>query len=140
MPSPRVRRLYQEARQAGYRPAEAIHAARTLLKWRAAWRMDLVELLCLDDDGFTPHEGNCCCDDPQCSAKTGPAFGVVGQFRQVETDEWTNADSIWGCTGYVDPADWRENPYVIDIMAETMAELSRAIKSRTFSQEFLPHA
>jgi hypothetical protein len=42
---------------------------------------------------------------------------------------WFKADSIWGCVGYNDVTDWRENPYALDIMDETIRQFAEAWKA-----------
>jgi hypothetical protein len=119
MASNKLRRLYFEERRlqrswrVGFAALDAYHAALTRIKWDALESLGLVRISVEDDQDFRPDDGNCCCDDPQCSAKTGPAYGQVAQYRLTEDDRWENGDSIWGLTGYDDPA---ENCYTIDLM------------------------
>lgn len=134
-----LRETYREVRTvSNYTPGtnavRCLSQARTLLKWRAAERAGYVKLDVEEDQDFQPDEGNCCCEDPDCSAKTGPAFGTVGRYRQDHPlagriPTWEQADSVWGHTGYADPGDWRENPYVLDIMAETLEALAISRKA-----------
>jgi hypothetical protein len=106
-------------------------AAVTLRKWWALEDAGYVRLTCEDDTDFVPGEGNCCCDDPECSAKTGPAYGSVGEYRLDPEDEdgWVVADSVWGHTGYRDVLDPFENPYILDIMAGTIEAFKKDRKA-----------
>lgn len=128
----RTRRYYREGRKAGYRASEALSVARVLTKWHAAEWAGYVQLREEDD---TDYEGFCDCDDPKCSAKTGPAYGSIGEYR-IDPDPdphfpgWEVADSVWGHTGYRDVLDPWENPYVVDIMQETLDALKAALRDR----------
>jgi hypothetical protein len=133
MISQATRRLYDRFRKAGCGAQESLRSARILRKWNALDRLGAVRIRIEDDEDFTPDEDNCCCEDPRCSARTGPAYGTVGEYRTDWHDRgswhlddgdhssvWVHADSVWGHTGYRDPADPVENCYVIGIMAETI--------------------
>jgi hypothetical protein len=126
MASTRRRDLYLEARKAGYRPAHALHAARTLLKWRALERMGYVRLIA-EPDEHCSHDDLCDCDNPDCPDRNAEVWGSVGQYRidpdQGDDDGWEYGDSVWGHVGYRNVLDWRENPYITDIMAGTIGEL-----------------
>jgi hypothetical protein len=99
-------------------------AALTLIKWDAAERAGFVRLRYEWDQDFDPAEY------PDCDFGEDPeAFGSIGEYRlDTDSDEWVHADSVWGHVGYLDVIDWRENPYVIDIMRETLDQFNTARK------------
>lgn len=53
-------------------------------------------------------------------------WGVVGQYRLYDNDQWENANS---CSGFVG-SEWKDSGCDMDIMAETVEALRDALKSR----------
>lgn len=51
-------------------------------------------------------------------------YGVIAEFRADRSDEWEQADSVWGCAGYNDPSSPFENCYVIDLMRAALKQLT----------------
>ncbi len=49
--------------------------------------------------------------------------GIVGEYRVSESEQWENADSVWGFVG----DDWKNSGYDTDIMASTIAALKGAV-------------
>lgn len=67
-------------------------------------------------------------------------WGLCGSFRVHPNHPWSPGDSIWGIIG----DDIEDNPYRVDIMAETLGELRAALRSRCpqcrFPRALGPHA
>lgn len=126
------------------RPSDRYHhdSARTLCQWGALEELGLVRLIAEPDldyewDGDGP--------DP-CPGEE--AFGSVGQYRLdllnpdrptvfpfgEDDRNWVDADSVWGHVGYRDCLDWRENPYVLDIMRGTIDAFRAAWKDHVHHQ------
>jgi hypothetical protein len=130
MASVRLRRLYQHERKhpsgrIGYEAVDAWSRAKVRLQWDALERLDLVMLQVEADWDFRSDDGNCCCDDPMCSAKTGPAYGLVSQYRISDRSAWQQGASVWGITGEDDPIQGHCAP---DIMSETLDAFKAARK------------
>jgi hypothetical protein len=130
MASARLRRLYQHERKhpsgrIGYEAVDAWSRAKVRLQWDTLEALGLVRLRLEDDEDYEARQDNCDCDDPECSAKTGPAYGQIGEYRITDRAAWQHGDSIWGLTGYNDPA---QNCYTPDIMSETLDAFKAARK------------
>lgn len=79
--------------------------------WRYEW---------CDDPDF---EAYCACDDPACTAKTGPAYGCV-----LTIDGEQHA-SLWGIT-FAKGKDFANDPYGRVIQAELASEALHDIERR----------
>jgi hypothetical protein len=145
--SPSLRKLFREVRRSpiGHCVSPSVPYARdcavTLTKWRALESIGAVRLRAEADTDWEP---GCDCGDPDCASNNpeSEAFGSIGEFRTDfdnpdwypgDTDDeslpWVSADSVWGHVGYRDVLDWRDNPYIIDVMAETIAAFCAAWKA-----------
>jgi hypothetical protein len=135
-----VRSNYHRFRRAGWRADEAIRAARILARWDEAEGEGWVRLQAIPDEDWTIKDNGCSCGDPACRRRERDAFerhgawGVVGEYG-IDIPEpsgplagcltetrWHHADSCWGFVGF-DVLNPLENPYVVDIMAETLEAL-----------------
>lgn len=98
----------------------------TLRQWDALESLGFVRLRSEWDWDFNPsdYDDGVFDDDDE-------AYGSIGEFR-LDADDctWVVADSCWGHVGYRDVLDWRENCYILDIMAETIAAFKEAWKAR----------
>jgi hypothetical protein len=137
MASQTLRNLYRQARKAqvgwivGESALSAWRAARILRQWDALECLGLVRLRDEWDEHYE-WEGdgaNPCPDEP--------AYGSIGEYRLPGEEpytafddevEWEHGDSVWGHVGYRDVLDWRENPYILDVMSETIAQFRAAWK------------
>jgi hypothetical protein len=151
MASIALKSLYRNARKAqvgcivGEHALSAWRAARILRKWGALETIGAVRLRAESDDTWEPID--CDCGDPRCKMNdpNSEAFGLIGEHRTDFADmgewsyslasmtgpwgPWFKADTIWGCVGYNDVTDWRENEYALDIMDETIRQFAAAWKA-----------
>lgn len=113
----------------GFNAKQALQAARTLASWEDSEAQGLVRLRCeIDTDA----------DVSWMDAKQwdGMAYGSIGEYRLPECEccglqsDWMVASSVWGHIGYNDVLDPFENCYIVDIMAETLDALERALDAR----------
>lgn len=127
---------YTEARKAGYYAKHAYSVARTLVRWDELEYMGLVKIEAKVDiepydpgdceDGYTNQFGRRVSAEEskkelwELIERTG-VWGVCGSAKI--DGEWQHTDSVWGCAGYENVLDWRENWYVPDIMQSTMDAL-----------------
>jgi hypothetical protein len=149
MASTILRKLYREARAAdtgcivGEHALSAWRAAHILRKWDALESLGYVQIRAEHDNNWEP---DCDCGEDDCPNHNpdSEALGVIGEFLIPSIVEdynthgcrplfdnpkyWTHADSVWGCVGYRDATDWKENVYVLDIMAETIGTFRAAWK------------
>lgn len=140
MISNRIRNLYREARKAGscrvgFAAVEALDTAYTLAKWEVLAELGYVRLIAepdddadlswIDQDRYSDSDRERFRDD----VETNGVWGSIGEFRlDPDSEDWQTADSVWGHTGYRNVLDWRENPYVLDIMDETIRQFRDAWK------------
>ena len=127
------RKIYAEARVAGYRPVDAWRVAKTVEHWRHAEAAGHVRLLGIEEtDSYFDVYGK---PEPyvngygrRVSAAEAEAeqlkllerWGCVAVMGQVYVSgRWESMDSISMCV-YEDALDWRQNWYVPDIMATTL--------------------
>ena len=163
MASARLRKLYRDARKHLGRCVSpsvpyCMRVARTLAQWSALESLGLVRISAEEDEDAAndPDSIACSCGDPKCiqgperireTIESIGVWGVVGEFGLPDRWAgeptsifvpdclvWHHADAVWGHIGYRDCADWRENPYVIDIMDETIRQFRDAWKSRVREQ------
>jgi hypothetical protein len=148
MASIALKSLYRNARRAnvgcivGKSALSAWRAARILRKWDALETIGAVRLRAESDDTWEPI--GCDCGDPRCKMNDprSEAYGLIGEYRTdfhrsdwypSDTDDdslpWESADSVWGCVGYNNVTDWRENEYALDIMAGTIRQFAAAWKA-----------
>lgn len=126
-----VARYYRRFRRSypfmlvGHNAQQALSAAKTLARFERLESMGLVRLDTRSDDSHN-------WDDEEERKRYGDdgAWGVIGQWRMGEDDQWHHADSIWGCVGYNDVTSPYENGYVIDIMGQTIDALRQALSHR----------
>jgi cytochrome c553 len=97
-------------------------SAVVLRKWQALEALDLVRLRAEQDTEYDPSEWE---DEPA----DAEAYGSIGEFRLDTDADWEHADSVWGHIGYRNVLDWRENAYILDVMAATIAALRDASKA-----------
>ena len=102
--------------------------ARIVHRWRTLMALDYVQLRCEPDEDFdrSYFEQGVFNEDDE-------AFGSIGEFcldPDSSRKRWHNADSVWGHVGYKNVQNWKENPYIVDIMDVTMEQLRRAWKER----------
>jgi hypothetical protein len=143
MASIALKSLYRNARSAnvgcivGESALSAWRAARILRKWDALKTIGAVRLRAEHDPDCDPTEFGGSADDE--------AYGSIGEHRTDFADmgewayslasmtgpwgPWHHADSVWGHVGYRDVLDWRENPYILDIMDETIRQFAAAWKA-----------
>jgi len=57
-------------------------------------------------------------------------YVVSGQYRLDDDSPWITADSIGNTAGYRDASDPFENPYVPDIISNTLAVMKDALRNR----------
>lgn len=132
MASIALRQFYRNARSAGTTQCvvgesalSAWRAARILRKWDALETIGAVRVRAEFDQDCDPTEFGGSADDE--------AFGSIGEYRtDFATPDWypgdidsvlpawNTADSVWGHVGYRNVLDWRENAYILDIMASTI--------------------
>ena len=104
--------------------ANCLHAARTVLLWERLEAAGLVRLSVEPDDSYDWSE-----EERERYGSDG-AWGVVGSYRTGERGEWEHGDSVWGFVGYASVDSPTENPYVIDIMTQTIEALRTALRRR----------
>jgi len=153
----RLTREYRTFRAHGEPASRALDAARTCLLWGRLSDLGMVRLEVRPDDSYDWSDerererfgedgawgvvgeyrvparmGNS--DD--LTTVYGDDSAVVerdsqGQWFRLEYEmQWEHGDSIWGCVGYQDVSSPQENPYVIDIMGETIGRLREALRGR----------
>jgi hypothetical protein len=132
MPSRTLYRLYREvkSRACFYDPrgqVKALYAqAVSLARFQAAERTGFVRLRCELDEDFDPRDFM---EDSDIQDSDWEAYGSIGEYRlSLDSEDWVHADSCWGHVGYRDVLDWTENPYILDIMAETLEAFRTARK------------
>jgi hypothetical protein len=134
MLSDRLVKLYRLAR-IHYGPSfpgrsalDSLNAARVLIRWQAAEQAGYLRLRAEPDFDHNPRD-YMDADDIQDS--DWDAYGSIAEYRvSLDSESWTVADSVWGHVGYRNVLDWRENPYIIDEMAECLDQF-RAARKRT---------
>lgn len=113
--------LYRRFRKAGIGgivgqdAANCLDAARTVMEWEEVESAGLVRIESRPDDSYDPTDEDL---EENSRYRRDGAWGIVGQY--FFDGKWVSADSVWGCVGYNDPGCPFDNPYVIDIMAETL--------------------
>ena len=129
-----IRHLYRQAREATYDARSALRPARIVAAFEEAEAAGDVRLVAEPDDrpydpgdmcdGYTNQYGRRVSADQAKQElvalldRTGN-WGVIAHFRN-HLGRWETADSIWGCAGYEDVTDWRQNWYVPDLMAAAL--------------------
>lgn len=137
--SPKLKALYFAVRRSpiGHCGSPSVpycyRVAVTLTKWRAAARAGYVRLRSEFDFHYNPGDYDIPDDD-----WNGEAYGTIGEFSldpdaSWDSPAWTHGDSVWGHVGYRDCLDPMENPYILDIMDETLAALASARKASVLS-------
>lgn len=140
----RLAKLYRDVRKAGVacvvgeNAAISLSIAHTLQTWRALESAGYVEIQTApeEDPDFSYLDTWEHLSEQSKERIIERAYHlgvcvVFGRFRlDPESDNWETADSIGDCQGYEDPADWRQNAYVPDIMARTIDALRTALKDR----------
>ena len=104
--------------------ANCLQAARTVLLWERLEAAGLVRLSVEADESYDWSE-----EERERYGSDG-AWGVVGGYRTLDGDGWEHGDSVWGFVGYARVDSPTENPYVVDIMAQTIDALRTALRSR----------
>jgi hypothetical protein len=150
MASIALKQLYRNARRAnvgcivGEHALSAWRAARILRKWEALETIGAVRFRAEWDETWEPID--CDCGDPRCKMNdsNSEAFGLIGEFTLdpltsdpdapvyagwEDRQDWHQADSVWGCVGYNNVTDWRENEYALQIMDETIRQFAAAWKA-----------
>jgi hypothetical protein len=129
--SPKLKALYFAVRRSpiGHCVSPSVpycyQVAVTLTKWRAAARAGYVRLRAeFDPNGWEN-------DD---TGEEDESYGSIGEYTlNPESDDWEHGGSVWGHVGYRDVLDPFENPYILDIMDETLAAMSSARKASVLS-------
>lgn len=142
--SPTLRKLFTEVRRSpiGQCVSPSVPFARdaavTLRKWDALESLGLVRLRSEHDADFNPDDYDCDFDGETT------AEGSIGEFLSPDSArfyldcdtftqsdlKWVHGDSVWGHVGYRDVLDWKENVYILDVMAETIAAFRDAWKAQ----------
>ena len=104
-------------------PADHLRIASTLARWDTLEEFGLVRLTAEPDYDFDPNDFEHPEGFDDSNGDSLEAFGTIGQYRPTEDHDFVTGDSCWGHVGYKDVLDWRENPYILDIMAETIRNL-----------------
>lgn len=129
---------YKRQRALGVQAKHAIHTARTLVEWEGLGghtKQDdyeepdaRVRLSILPDEDWQ-HATECGCPDTGCEernielANRDGVWGIVGEYRIRDEDDWEQADSIWGFIG----SSWEDSGYDTDVRGETIRALKAAI-------------
>ena len=117
----------------GHDAARCLDAARTVIRFRELEDEGRVRIVARPDNDYEWTD-----DEERERFGDDGAWGTVGQYTldpENADDEdhdggWEWSDSVWGSVGYKDVTSPYENPYVIDIMAQTISELERVEASR----------
>lgn len=119
----------------------SLEIARTLVLWEQLEDTGLVRLRTVPDDSYDwSDKPDGMSDERWEEVSQGGAWGIVGEYRITEEAEWQQADSVWGFVGYSTHDDPFENPYVSDIMAQTIEQLKDTLKNRCpCCRQSLPH-
>lgn len=118
---------YRQSRVNGWKPKNALSAARTLADWRklewfegmeesdtACVRLRAEYDLCYElDEEFENEKQKQ--EAIRLIDQLG-VYGVISEYWDFEREEWIHADSIWGCAAYQNVLDPFENMYVVDLM------------------------
>ena len=132
--NPDVLRLYREFRKASPfmlvgREAEcALHAARTLHRFRDLSRAGAVRFR----TEFDEFPDTSFMSDKQLdawAAAGAESWVSVGEYLCPSCGTWSIADCVGGHMGYRDASDPFENPYVIDVMSETLKAWEDALNA-----------
>jgi hypothetical protein len=126
--------LYAKARKAGYPAAQALRAAKIVNDWQSLESDGKVRMeINPEEDSYfdvygepDAYEGE---NGKRVSAEQAKVelvdlldrwgcYYVVTEYLDAN-GEWQHADFIGMCV-YLDPADWRENWYIPDLMAEAI--------------------
>lgn len=152
----RIKNLYSQARSAGYPAGHALHTAKTVAEFEDLEREGYVKLelepeqesyfdVYGEPDGYVNQFGRkvSAADERKELEDLIERLGVwcsVGSFRiDLDNDDWELADSCGMHCGYNDPADWRENWYIPDIMSETIRQFRLAIEDANRPIDALPY-
>jgi len=121
----------------GHNAEQALHAAKTELLFHSLEQVGMVKLDVRDDydadlswldqtddqmgGGFERQA-----KEQKQRAHDYGCYGIVGMYRINESDDWDEADSVWG---FIDD-DWKDSGYDIDVMATTIDALKNRLRSR----------
>ena len=128
-----VSKLFVSARRAGYSALAAYRVAKTVLAFEArddvrivmAEECDSYFDVYGDPEGYLDVNGrrHSAADEHKETEDLIERLGcwiVSSEARDAQTGEWETVDSIGMNTGYENPADWRENWYVPDLMQSAL--------------------
>lgn len=109
----------------------ALDAARTLRKWEELESNDLVKIESKPDDDPDPsfydtweHLSDRTREELK-QAYCDDCWGVITYYRCPHCDDWKEADSVWGNSGYSDPCSAFENCYVIGLMQSAIEKATQ---------------
>lgn len=149
MASTKLRTYYRQERskprtfRVGFNALDAYRVAITRIRFAALENLDLVRLEVVDD--FSPdlsfldqedfndtRQGIALTKQTRRLATDEGVYGIVGQYRLSEDDEWEHADSCYGFIGYVDarPETNHVAPDIMDATIDAYAAAHRAELTR----------
>lgn len=146
---------YRRLRKAGWHAQQAMRAARILTSWhrREAYDQDEPDAthcvrLTVKPDESADFEDLC---GDSYSAEANPdiqrsrlerereafrakverdgVWGVIGEYWDEASQEWREADSVWGFAGYDDVLSPRENCYIPDLMASALRARTESVRT-----------
>lgn len=145
MMSDRLRKLYRRVREnpcsgrVGFAAVDALREARIRLKWDLLESAGYVrietpydddaDLSWLEQDCFTGNRGEqAYVKRIRELADREGCFGMVAEFRtDLDSEDWEQADSVWGFIGYDDVSeDIGRNPCAPDLMESAIEQFASA--------------
>lgn len=129
--------LYGEARKAGYNPPQALRAAKIVAEFQSR---DDIEIIAVaeqespfdvygEPEGYKDADGryHTSGEERKELIRIYDSLGVwcvqavvVKRCPECGHEDRKTVDCVGMCTGYENPCDWRQNWYVVDLMAAAL--------------------
>jgi len=139
LPDGDIPKLYERLRGGGSQSSGVLNCARTIARFRAEDESETVRLLYVADSdgsaalewldqtpeqmGMSKGQWEAIRKRERARAESDGVFGLLGQYRTGQDEDWETGDSVWGFIGS-DGLD--AGGYAPDIMAQTLDALDKA--------------